>query len=115
KGKQLFAGSLKFKRIENCIEKLRELSLPPIFVFDGTKEEMDFGICQNDIERTNAKVLFERFPPGCKVFDELSEANSKYGLIELSTIGDYNDLLVAQKEIQNLLPADLQVIVVKNC
>ncbi|PIR23086.1 MAG: hypothetical protein COV44_05015 [Deltaproteobacteria bacterium CG11_big_fil_rev_8_21_14_0_20_45_16] len=92
----------------------------PVLVMDGDRDEMDFVIWSQKpgFSRLSiAEVVLKKAKKSAMMIHSLASLSASLHphIIEVASIGVYEDLLELRKRLNTILPPDLRAIVVKNC
>lgn len=119
RGEMIHCHRMQWQTALTIAKEMRQLSLIPVFVMDGSFQSIDFALSNDsDQARVLKKVMSGKFPHTVKALnaDEAIQGSGlERCLLEVSTLSDYLTLKEAQQALMHNLPDDLQMVVVETC
>lgn len=120
KGVLLQKNLLSTDEIQSCFDVLRESDLPPVLVLDGGYQDLDFVVCEEDVETfPYLQILLQKADGHVKVIASmesfLQNSEVSHHVIETASLAPYSQLQASRERVRASLASGLREIVVQNC
>jgi len=116
----VFKMNFDSQRAFEICEQIDRWGYLPILVMDGDRDEMDFVIWSQKPgfnRMSMAEVILKKAKNSAMMIHSLGSLSAALHphIIEVASIGAYENLLKLRDRLASILPPELRVIVVKNC